>query len=142
MIKRTTEKILSIIGMVIVVILGLLGAGALILSGNEGFINNLSQINSAQSSMDPASIVDSLKNTGGILIWSAIISLILAIIALFNLKKHSKAILAGILFISAGIVIFFPFPVLGFSPAILFIITGIISLVKKPQEVNPYRETM
>lgn len=143
MIKRTAEKVMSIIGIIITAIVGLLGAGALFLSGNEDFKNRLAEnLNSVQSNTDTSSIVATMGSSGNVLIWSAVITVILAVIALFNLKKNSRASLAGILFILAGIVILISSFFIGLVPAVLFIITGILSLKKKPEQVEAsYKET-
>lgn len=107
MIKRTAEKTLGIIGSIIVVFIGFFGGVSLVLTKNDEFKTRLNDnLNTIQSDTNAASIIDSLQNAAGMLLWSSIISFILVLIALFNLKKNAKSTLAGILFILSAIVIF------------------------------------
>ncbi|GIP60542.1 MULTISPECIES: DUF4064 domain-containing protein [Paenibacillus] len=133
MIKRTAEKTLGIIGSIIVVFIGFFGGVSLVLTKNDEFKTRLNEnLNTIQSDTNAVSIIDSLQNAAGMLLWSSIISFILVLIALFNLKKNAKSTLAGILFILSAIVIFISSFFVGFVPGVLFIIAGILALTKKP----------
>ncbi|MCU5746247.1 DUF4064 domain-containing protein [Staphylococcus sp. SQ8-PEA] len=126
MIKRTGEKVLTWIGIIISII------GIIFFAVIKPFLNDSDVKDSAAKSgqsieeaKEGANVLSSFANTA---LTTMIISTILALIALFLIKK--SRIWAGILLIIAGLVVLGCF---NFIVTILFVIAGIMLLVRKPK---------
>ncbi|WP_077305316.1 DUF4064 domain-containing protein [Terribacillus halophilus] len=132
MVKRTAEKVLVIIGAVLFLIVGgwtALGLGA----SEETTTNQLT--NQSDISQDQAEALSGLMN--GVSIWLIIVLVICAIlgfVSLAMLKNNKPAKGAGILLIITAVLgtilsVFF-----GFISGILYLIAGIMAIVRKPVE--------
>lgn len=138
-ISRTGEKVLGIIGIVFNVITIILFAWLLSsLAGLEGtaefdqFEEDIMNDPAFEGSPEEAQlVVDFIVNGAGVFGWAIVallvISTILAIVALLNLKKASSAGLAGTFFIIAGL-----FAGVLSLTSILFYIAAIMCFVRKP----------
>jgi hypothetical protein len=56
------------------------------------------------------------------------------LIGVFSIKGNKKPVLAGILFIAGAVLTAIISIGFGFVPAILYLIAGIVSLVRKPKK--------
>lgn len=138
-ISRTGERILGIIGIVFNVISIILLAWLITsLSGLEGtqefeeFQQDIMNDPAFEGSPEEAQmVVDVVMDSAGVFGWAMVallvLSTILAIVALINLKKTRSAKLAGIFFILAGLLA----GVLSLT-SILFYIAAIMCFVRKP----------
>lgn len=134
--KRTAEITLGIIGAVCSVIMLIFGILILSLNGNAEFQQGLEDVAAEDPSLNPGDtdIMAAMISSGGwALTVAALIGVILGLIAVFSIKGNKKPVLAGILFIAGAVLtglISFGF---GIIPAILYLIAGIVSLVRKPK---------
>ncbi|NWK83366.1 DUF4064 domain-containing protein [Staphylococcus sp. GSSP0090] len=130
--KRTIERVLTWIGIalqilgvvVIAVLLPMLGNGEV----KDAFISQMMQDDSSFTYEDGNAIFSTfsgLLTTGLVL---GIILLIIALIAVFLISKKPKV--AGILLIIAGVISFLG----NWINAILWLVAGIMLLVRKPKE--------
>lgn len=134
--KRKGEIVLGIIGVVISAIMILLGIFAMSLKNNDEVkqaIQKSASNDPSISSGDVNQALDAMSSGGGVLIVAAVLGLIVGLIAVFCVKGNKKPKMAGILFIVAAILIGVISLGSGFLPAILYLIAGIMCLVRKPQ---------
>lgn len=123
--KRTAEKVLSWIG----IVFGILGIIFFFLAKplfNPDKVDTdaVNAGKSAEQARQGAENMSAAMTTGVV---TSIIALILALIAVFLIKKNRIA--AGVLLIIAGIIAFFS----NWICTILFLIAGIMMLVRKPK---------
>lgn len=133
--KRTAEKVLSWIGIVFG-ILGIISFVALkpLFDPDKVDTDAIKSGQSAEEARQNAETMSTAMGTGTVV---SIIATILALIAVFLIKKHRIA--SGVLLIIAGIISFFG----NLICAILFLIAGIMLLVRKPknhQQDDMHRE--
>lgn len=132
--KRTAEKTLAIIGLILS-ILGVLMSGALV--AFFYIVKSDPSFELVDPSMTPEEIevIEILTSLFGGSMWFVIIGLIigavLTIIGLVNIWNNKNPKLAGILFLIAGVLA-------GFIslPSILLYIAGILCLVRKPSVMD------
>ncbi|MRN63852.1 DUF4064 domain-containing protein [Staphylococcus saprophyticus] len=144
--KRTIERVLTWIGIVLQILGVVLMAVLIPMMGNgevkEAFISQMMQEDSSFTYEDGNTIFSTfsgLLTTGLVL---GIILLIIALIAVFLISKKAKV--AGVLLIIAGVISFLG----NWINAVLWLVAGIMLLVRKPKEpiydkeedddVNPY----
>ena len=147
MIKRTAEKVLSIIS----VILNVLSVGFIVLMifGSKMFVSDPLFENEFEQSMYGSGLTDAeiqegmtytqdfvmlISNLGWVFVAFGVISIILAIIGAVKVNNNAK--LAGILFIIAAITS----GVISL-PGILLIIAAILCFVRKPKIEAPVQQT-
>ncbi|GGL65148.1 DUF4064 domain-containing protein [Sporolactobacillus putidus] len=125
--KRTGEFVLSIIAGAIN--LFLIVSGVRSVSADPSVLRQqLSAAGTHLTAQDINSVIQLLNTIGTLLITLSIVSILLAVIALILLKRNSdKPKLAGWLLILAGVV-----SLIEIIPGILYIIAGIMALVRKP----------
>ncbi|MDX8359505.1 MULTISPECIES: DUF4064 domain-containing protein [Bacillaceae] len=135
--KRTGEIVLSIIGAVLSGFLAIIGGAFTYLMTNEAFLQELE----AQFATDPqlatfniADLMEIIGNTGWIVVAAGMIGLVLSIIAAFCLKGNNKPKLAGTLLIIAALLVALMTVLFAWPIALLFLIAGIMSLVRKPKQ--------
>ncbi|WP_227396454.1 DUF4064 domain-containing protein [Jeotgalibacillus aurantiacus] len=146
--KRTAEGVLTIIGIVINFLM--IGGALLILALFSDPVAR--QEFEMQFQADPAladagvtpdqvfGIVDSLGFAFNIVV---IISIILSFVALFAMKRNKKPKLAGSLLIASALLVGVATILLGWLPALLFLIAGIMCFARKPkvpQQTTVYQE--
>lgn len=140
-VKRTAEKTLAIIGLILS-ILGILMGGALAALFHFMMSDPAVQIEFEQELLaDPAitpeaiEVMNTVMNLFGGTMWFVIIALIigtvLTIIGLVNIWNNKNPKLAGVLFLIAGVL-----SGLISLPSILLYIAGILCLVKKPSVMD------
>lgn len=144
--KRTIERVLTWIGIVLQILGVVLMAVLIPMMGNgevkEAFISQMMQEDSSFTYEDGNTIFSTfsgLLTTGLVL---GIILLIIALIAVFLISKKPKV--AGVLLIIAGVISFLG----NWINAVLWLVAGTMLLVRKPKEpiydkeedddVNPY----
>ncbi|MGW7886293.1 DUF4064 domain-containing protein [Staphylococcus xylosus] len=144
--KRTIERVLTWIGIALQLIAVIILAILIPTFGNneikDTFINQMMQEESSLTYGDANAFFSSLSGivTAGLII--GIIILIIALIAAFLIGKKAK--IAGVLLIIAGVI-----SLLGnWINAVLWIVAGIMLLVRKPkapvyskdndEDINPY----
>lgn len=144
--KRTIERVLTWIGIVLQILGVVLMAVLIPMMGNgevkEAFISQMMQEDSSFTYEDGNTIFSTfsgLLTTGLVL---GIILLIIALIAVFLISKKPKV--AGVLLIIAGVISFLG----NWINAVLWLVAGNMLLVRKPKEpiydkeeddnVNPY----
>ncbi|MCH1625614.1 DUF4064 domain-containing protein [Fredinandcohnia quinoae] len=135
--KRTGEIILSIIGMCLYALISLLGFALIALNGNEDFTNEMENIaaeDPALSGMDMGAIGDAVSAGGWYFIIVSLLSIVIGIVCLVLLKgnKHPKA--AGIILIVVAVLSTLGTFFLAIISGILYLIAGILCLVRKPKE--------
>ncbi|MBM7579518.1 DUF4064 domain-containing protein [Jeotgalibacillus terrae] len=142
--KRTAEGVLTIIGIVVNV---LMIAGALFLGAlfedpavqQEMEMEFQNDPAFADAGVDPAVVTDLFASLGLFFNVVVIISTVLSIIALFAMKRNKKPKLAGGLLIASTLVVAVGTVLLGWLPALLFLIAAIMCFVRKPKVVeDPY----
>lgn len=141
MLKRTAEKVMGIIGVVLIALIGAFSGVMLALTGNEEIRTEMIKVMSSNQNISGTDAIATIDGIFTFLLWGSVISVILALIALFTLKKNARAILSGIFFILAAISTAISATLLGTIPAILFLITGILALVKKPENTVQPNQT-
>lgn len=142
-VNRAGEKVLGIIGIIFnILAIALIGFAMASYANVQGtpefqqFIEDEIMSDPAFSTPEEAQMVidmmsSSFSVVGWVLIALLVLSTILAIIALINLRKNKKASTAGVLFILAGL-----FAGLLSLTSILFYIAAIMCFVRKPRTQN------
>ncbi|MFD2682337.1 DUF4064 domain-containing protein [Bacillus seohaeanensis] len=136
MVKRTGEVVMGIIGVVLSALFSVFGfifmAGMNTPEFEEVF--NEMENDPALTAEDTNMILSAFDSMGWYLIILGILALILGVIGVIAIVGNKKPKLAGIMFIIAAVVVGLGSVGVGFIPAILFLIAGIMSLVRKPKE--------
>ncbi|WP_404407513.1 DUF4064 domain-containing protein [Jeotgalibacillus malaysiensis] len=143
--KRTAEGVLTIIGIVVnlLMIVGVFLITALfddpaMQAEFEREMQNDPAL--ADSGIDPAMFTDWFANLGVFFNVVVIISTILSLIAVFAMKRNKKPKLAGGLLIASALVVGLGTVFIGWLPALLFLIAGIMCFARKPKVVeDPYQ---
>ncbi|TFE02029.1 DUF4064 domain-containing protein [Jeotgalibacillus salarius] len=142
--KRTAEGVLTIIGIVVNILMMI---GVFIMSAlfndpamqeeiEREFQNDPAL---ADAGIDPSVIAGWFENLGVFFNVVVIISTILSLISLFAMKRNKKPKLAGGLLIASALVVGLGTLLLGWLPALLFLIAGIMCFARKPKVVeDPY----
>ncbi|WP_142827287.1 DUF4064 domain-containing protein [Planococcus soli] len=142
-VNRAGEKVLGIIGIIFnILAIALIGFAMASYANVQGtpefqqFIEDEIMSDPAFSTPEEAQMVidmmsSSFSVVGWVLIALLVLSTILAIIALINLRKNKKASTAGVLFILAGL-----FAGILSLTSILFYIAAIMCFVRKPRTQN------
>ncbi|MDQ0429595.1 putative membrane protein [Planomicrobium stackebrandtii] len=142
-VNRAGEKVLGIIGIIFnILAIALIGFAMASYANVQGtpefqqFIEDEIMSDPAFSTPEEAQTVINMMSSsfsvvGWVLIALLVVSTILAIIALINLRKNKKASTAGVLFILAGL-----FAGLLSLTSILFYIAAIMCFVRKPRTQN------
>lgn len=137
--KRTGEVTLSVIGAILN--LFIVAGGAVVIaqfsdeSVRQDFKQQLSQdpeMNTANSNM----MLDAIGSSGWVIVIAALIALVMGVVSAVSLKGNKKPKLAGILLIIAAIINTIVTFLIGWLPALLYLIAGIMSLVRKPRNVE------
>lgn len=132
--KRTTENVLSVIGILLYGLTAGLGGIVLLLRNNEELLQEIMELEqesqTGMNNMD--TLIEGLSVGGWLLIIVSIIAILLGIVAKRLMKENKQPKRAGTLFIVVSILgsIF----TLGFGiiPGVFYLIAGIMCLVRKP----------
>ncbi|WP_167629741.1 DUF4064 domain-containing protein [Listeria valentina] len=146
MIKRTGEVVLSMIGLVLALFMQVAMtivsfnflAKTKTESGYEIFAGRYEQaIHDAGVSLNDApsasSIVDALHGFSIFFIVALVAVILFSILGIIFIVGNKKPVLAGFLFLLAGIVVILATFLVGFVPALLFLIAAIMCWARKPK---------
>ncbi|EMG29225.1 hypothetical protein X560_1864 [Listeria fleischmannii 1991] len=146
MIKRTGEVTLAIIGLILSLILqGIMTFIGFAFvkatntqSGYDAFIENYERTLresgiSAADAPTGTKVIDTLGNFSTFFLIALIAVIILAVLGLIFIVGNKKPVLAGFLFLFAGLFVIASTFLVGFIPALLFIIAAIMCWVRKPK---------
>ncbi len=140
--KRTGEYILAIIGMLLSVLLTLIGIFFMAMKQNDG----IRQAIEGEISNDPtitmeefSLILDAVGGFGLMIVVASAIGIILGLVSIFILKSKRQK-MAGVFFIITAVLVGLLSVGLGLLQAVLFLIAGIMCLVRKPKNIekDPY----
>ncbi|AJD90083.1 hypothetical protein JMA_07660 [Jeotgalibacillus malaysiensis] len=143
--KRTAEGVLTIIGIIVnlFMIVGVFALGALFddpamqAEFEREFQNDPAL---ADAGIDPSMVTDMFAGLGVFFNVVVIVSTILSLVALFAMKRNKKPKLAGGLLIASTLVVGVGTVLIGWLPALLFLIAGIMCFARKPKVVeDPYQ---
>ncbi|MBC1976099.1 DUF4064 domain-containing protein [Listeria booriae] len=148
MIKRTAEVVLSVIGMLfgMVTLFGFTAIGFILDKAinkpggaeafTEDYYKQLKESGIPVSEVPSAKQILDMVHTYAILaLIAAIIFTVLVIIGLVCITGNKKPVLAGFMFLIAGILVTIGgFVVAGFVPGLLLVIAAILSFVRKPKD--------
>ena len=132
MIKRKGEKIMGIMSIVLNVI-GV-GFGALMLSVDPAFYEEMNEILQEEGSALPVETLEASVHAFGVqfMVVSAIAA-VLALVGVIVLKTDRLGVLSGILFVVSAVTLLIGTVGLAFVPMILLLIVGLMSLIRKPK---------
>lgn len=146
MIKRTGEVVLAVTGLVISVLMqaAIATIGLLMVNGAKGkeglatYYNNyyqtLTEMEIPKNDIpDPDRVFDFVHMLSWTALSGGIITLILGVVGIFYIINNKKPVLSGFLFLAAGIVSLLCTALIGFIPALLFVIAAILCFVRKPK---------
>ncbi|WP_085521528.1 DUF4064 domain-containing protein [Tuberibacillus sp. Marseille-P3662] len=135
--KRTGEIALGVIGTILSVLLLILGLAFFWLKGQQDMINDfanqINQQSQMQSSISADQMTAGIANYGLFATIAAVIGMISGILAIIFIKGNKKPKLAGTLFIIGAVLSTLISMFLGIPIGILFLIAGIMCLVRKPK---------
>ncbi|MGM0851109.1 MAG: DUF4064 domain-containing protein [Bacillota bacterium] len=145
MVKRTGEVVMGVIGIILSALFSIIGIVLNMGMSNpevmsqleEGMESDPNIQNADMTAGDISSIINAAESTGSYLVILGIIASILGIIAVLTIVKNKKPVLSGIMFIIAALVIGLGTIGFGFVPGLLFLIAGIMALVRKPKKTDP-----
>ncbi|MGM0827575.1 MAG: DUF4064 domain-containing protein [Bacillota bacterium] len=145
MVKRTGEVVMGVIGIILSALFSIIGIVLNMGMSNPEFMSQLEEgmesdpniQNAEMTAGDLSSIINAAESTGSYLVILGIIASILGIIAVLTIVKNKKPVLSGIMFIIAALVIGLGTIGFGFVPGLLFLIAGIMALVRKPKKTDP-----
>ncbi|MBC1488772.1 DUF4064 domain-containing protein [Listeria sp. FSL L7-1485] len=146
MIKRTGEVVLAIIGLVFSVLMqaAIATIGFLMVNGskaNEGlttYYNNYYQTMakwdiSKSEIPDADRVLDFVHTLSWVALSGGIITLILGIVGIFYIVNNKKPVLSVFLFLLAGIVSLVSTVLIGFFPALIFVVAAMLCFIRKPK---------
>jgi len=145
MVKRTGEVVMGVIGIILSALFSIIGIVLNMGMSNpevmsqleEGMESDPNIQNAEMTAGDLSSIINAAESTGSYLVILGIIASIMGIIAVLTIVKNKKPVLSGIMFIIAALVIGLGTIGFGFVPGLLFLIAGIMALVRKPKKTDP-----
>ena len=145
MVKRTGEVVMGVIGIILSALFSIIGIVLNMGMSNpevmsqleEGMESDPNIQNAEMTAGDLSSIINAAESTGSYLVILGIIASILGIIAVLTIVKNKKPVLSGIMFIIAALIIGLGTIGFGFVPGLLFLIAGIMALVRKPKKTDP-----
>lgn len=136
--KRTAEIVLGIIGALGYAFMAAIGGFMLWMQNNRDLIESEMTTGTGDPTTDFSmeefeTAMDMLSAGGWIVLISAIVAIVLGIVAMVLLKGNKKPVVAGIIFIATAIIISITTTGLGVIAGIFYLIAGIMCLVRKPQ---------
>ncbi|MBS4207730.1 DUF4064 domain-containing protein [Bacillus sp. FJAT-50079] len=139
--KRTGEMTLGIIGIVLSFFMAIFGVALKWASDSEEIKSVFLEATENDPALNPSDaelVFSTLAGAGTSMLIAAIIGIVIGIIAAIFTKGNKKPKLAGILFIVSAVLITIISFLTGFLPALLYLIAGIMCLVRKPKTVETY----
>ncbi|MGE8078676.1 DUF4064 domain-containing protein [Peribacillus loiseleuriae] len=140
--KRTGEYILAIVGILLSIILTFIGILFIALKQNDGIRQAIEGelTNDPTITMEDLSMVmDAIGGFGWMIIVASGIGIVLGLVSIFILKSERQT-MAGVFFIITAVLVGLLSVGLGLLQAVLFLIAGIMCLVRKPKNIekDPY----
>lgn len=140
--KRTGEYVLGIVGMLLSVLLTFIGIFFIALKQNDGIRQAIEGelANDPTITMEEFSVVmNAVGGFGWIIVVASAIGIILGLVSIFILKSKRQT-MAGVFFIITAVLVGLLSVGLGLLQAVLFLIAGIMCLVRKPKNIekDPY----
>ncbi|MFS0863586.1 DUF4064 domain-containing protein [Fredinandcohnia sp. 179-A 10B2 NHS] len=139
--KRTGEIVLTIIGACLFAFITLFGFIFLGLGGNDEFateMENAAATDPALTGVDMGMITDMVVAGGWYFIIVGLLSIVLGIVSLVLLKGNKRPKAAGIILIIVAVLSTLATFLLSIIASILYLIAGILCLVRKQKEdFNP-----
>ncbi|WP_335870389.1 DUF4064 domain-containing protein [Bacillus sp. 2205SS5-2] len=135
--KRTVEIVLSVIGVITSVLMAFAGGFFALLLQNEQVLADIEAEFTTDpdlADVNPTQFIEMIGGAGWVIVAAGVIGLVIGLIAIFSLKGNKKPKLAGILLIIGAVIIALMTLLFGWLPALLFLIAGIMSLVRKPKQ--------
>lgn len=139
--KRTGEMVLGVIGAIYYAFIAVIGALIVWVENNRDQVQDFFSQAAADSpdagmtEADVTNMLDSIGNSGAVLLIISLLAVILGIVAMVFIKGNKKPKAAGIIFIATAVI----FAVISFGAGlvggILYLIAGIMCLVRKPKTI-------
>ncbi|MCM3620182.1 DUF4064 domain-containing protein [Sutcliffiella horikoshii] len=140
--KRTAEIVMAVIAVIISGLTALVGLLMNFGMSDPEFLRMVEEeaaADPAAQGVDMAEFMDLVALAGPIWIAVGLISLVLGVIGIIAIKGNKKPVLAGVMLILAAVVIGIGTFGVGFIPALLFLIAGIMAFARKPKVTEqPY----
>lgn len=140
MVKRTGEVVMGIFAIIFsfgFTVLGVLfNAGANNDEFSTSFQQSFTESDPTLTSEDADLFLGVMQSLGTGMIWLGIIAGIIGILAVIFITKNKKPVLSGILFIVGALIIGIGTIGAGFVPGLLYLISGIMALVRKPKPMD------
>ncbi|KYC63310.1 MAG: DUF4064 domain-containing protein [Heyndrickxia coagulans] len=133
--KRTAEIILSVIGAVLNGLAAILVIFMTMTMKSQSFIDEMeAQMKSGATirEADFQTVLHTIQALGWGIAVVLIIGTVIGIVAAVQLRNNKRPKLSGILLIIDALLVFFFTVGFGVLPALLYLIAGILSLVRKP----------
>ncbi|WP_026685071.1 DUF4064 domain-containing protein [Heyndrickxia coagulans] len=129
--KRTAEIILSVIGAVLNGLATILVIFFTIAMKSQSIIDQMKSDASIREA-DFQTVLHTIQALGWGIAVVLIIGTVIGIVAAVQLRNNKRPKLSGILLIIGALLVFFFTVGFGVLPALLYLIAGILSLVRKP----------
>lgn len=101
-----------------------------------GIFDESIEMNELDGAMTSQEILESMDTIFPVLILSALVSTIIGIVAVFLLRGNKQPFAAGLVLIIGAVIVLVSSFATGFLAVILYVIAGIMTLVRKPPVDN------
>ncbi|MGX1264353.1 putative integral membrane protein [Rossellomorea marisflavi] len=142
MIKRTGEVTMGIFGIIFSFGFTIMGIMANVLLSNPDFVKGMEeaendpQFQADTGGMSVEDIMTMIEASSTYLIILGIVASIIGLLAVIFITKNRKPVLSGVLFIVSALIIGIGTFGAGFVPGILYLVSGIMALVRKPKPMD------
>ncbi|WP_409303853.1 DUF4064 domain-containing protein [Peribacillus sp. SCS-155] len=136
--KRTAEIVLTVIGIVLNVIM-IAFAGILTIAFKDNALQSELERelekdpNLQAANVDVGTVMNFMEGLGWGFVAIVVVSTVLAVIAAFAFRKNRRPKLAGGLLIASTLIVGIGTILIGWLPALLYLIAGIMAFVRKPK---------
>jgi len=140
-VKRTGEIILTVIGLIFsvlsvigsIILASIIKSDFVVENFTEGFNEGLAE-EGMEGAMDASSFLNIVAGLGWFLTFISIVGIVIGIIAIIFFKDNKRPKAAGIILIIGSIVILLATFGAGFFTFVVYLIAGIMALVRKPPQ--------
>lgn len=138
--SRTGEMLLTVLGIIVFGFFAVIGGATIWMNKNPDKVAEMLEAEDIEtnenvdlSTDEFLALVDEIGTSGWIVLSGSILAILLGLVAIFLLRqnKHPKA--AGVILLATAVISTFMTFFLGFIGGIIYVITGIIALVRKPK---------
>jgi len=139
-VSRTGEMLLTVLGIIVFGFFAVIGGATIWMNKNPDKVAEMLEAEDIEtnenvdlSTDEFLALVDEIGTSGWIVLSGSILAILLGLVAIFLLRqnKHPKA--AGIILLATAVISTFMTFFLGFIGGIIYVITGIMALVRKPK---------